>query len=254
MQPGEFSVDVSLSSAGFGYQLRGPADFLPNGLEAIDYGTTASWSINGNGHTRGISYKLVNFSADRNVQTSLYVDPGFSYVSMGEWEWHFVNLDGGTAGGYGSLFFVIGDRTPESGIPATGTATYSARTLSLLSPSLSAGIPFTLTADFGQQTISTQIDQDYRYNPHGDLLDYPAPGIHVSGTTVFSNVGLFSIPLTGTVNSGYNTPQTPATLPVTGTMNGAFFGPNAAQVGGTFFLAPPGGQVLLSDAFVGQRP
>jgi hypothetical protein len=36
-------------------------------------------------------------------------------------------------------------------------------------------------------------------------------------------------------------------------MNGAFFGPHAEQVGGTFSLQNPGGATLMQDAFVGQQ-
>ena len=87
-------------------------------------------------------------------------------------------------------------------------------------------------------------------------MDYPAPGIHVSGSATFTN-GSFSIPLSGTMNygSGYqiNTPQTPLSQAVIGNMNGAFFGPHAEQVGGTFAVGPAGGAPVLQDAFVGQR-
>jgi hypothetical protein len=36
-------------------------------------------------------------------------------------------------------------------------------------------------------------------------------------------------------------------------MNGAFFGPQAEQVGGSFFLQNSGGVQLMQDAFVGQQ-
>jgi hypothetical protein len=226
------------------FKFDAPAGFLPGSVTSIDYGTSLT--------------KTLPFSADQNVFTSFSIDSGYSYVSMGEWGWDFVHLDGGSAGGFGVLLFVAGDRTPASGIPASGKATYDAHMLTLTSESLSGTIPFTLTADFGQRTISTEIDQNYRYNPQGDIMDYPAPGIHVSGSAPFSNSGSFDIPLTGTVNyaSSYaiNTPEPPPTQPVTGDMNGAFFGPHAEQVGGTFSLQNSGGLAVLQDAFVGQRP
>jgi hypothetical protein len=152
----------------------------------------------------------------------------------------------------GDLLFVHGDRTPASGIPASGSATYDARGLSALSSAA-----FTLTADFGQRTMSTRIDQDYRYNPSGDIMDNPlAVGVHVGGTSPFSNDGSFDVPLTGTANygTGYaiNTPETPPSQPVTGDLNGAFFGPHAEQVGGVVSIDRAGGTVL-QDAFVGQH-
>lgn len=257
--PGEFTMAVSATSGdeGFDYKLHAPAGVLPGGLTSIDFGPSGAWSTNANGYLRGSYSRTLPFSPDQNLATSLYLDAGYSYVSMGEWDWYFVHLDGGTAGGFGALQFVNGDRTPFAGIPVSGKANYDAHTLSLLSSNLAAGIPFTLTADFDARTISTQIDQNYRYNPNGDSMDYPAPGIHVSGSAPFSNSGTFDIPLAGTANynSGYamNTPQTPPSQSATGNMNGAFFGPHAEQVGGTFAVGPAGGEVLLQDAFVGQQ-
>jgi hypothetical protein len=256
---GEFTLGVSKVSGGqgFDYKLTAPTGVLPGSLTSIDYGPSGSWSTNANGYLQGSYAKTLPFSANQNLATSLYLDAGYSYVSMGAWGWSFVNLDGGSAGGFSELLFVTGDRTPASGIPVSGRATYDAHTLSLLASNLAAGIPFTLTADFGQRNISTQIDQDYQYNPNGDIMDPSAPGIHVSGSAPFSNSGTFDIPLTGTVNysSTYaiNTPETPPSQSVTGDMNGAFFGPHAEQVGGTFAVGPAGGAPILQDAFVGQQ-
>jgi hypothetical protein len=251
--PGKFSLTVSRATGaqGFEYKLDGPAGFLPGGLTSIEFGPS-------NFSGRNSYSRTLPFTADKNLQTNFSYDAGYSYVSMGEWNWYFVHLDGGTAaGGFGDLLFVNGDRTPAAGVPVSGKATYDAHTLALLSSNLTPGIPFTLTADFGAQTISTRIDQDYRYQPNGDLLDYPAPGIHVGGSAPFSNNGTFDIPLTGTANynDGYplNTPETPPTQAVTGDMDGAFFGPHAEQVGGVFSLESKGGVQIMQDAFVGQQ-
>ena len=209
--------------------------------------------------TQGSSGSSQQINPNAQVRASLYYDIGYSYVAMGEWSWGMVDLNGATVPGSqsGELLFVDGERTPAAGIPVSGTATYDAHSLFFLSSNLTPGIPFTLTADFGQRTISTLIDQDYRYQPNGDLLDYPAPGIHVSGSAPFSNSGSFDIPLTGTANySGaypLNTPTTPPTQQVTGMMDGAFFGPHAENVGGTFALDRSDGSLLLQDAFVGQQ-
>lgn len=203
--------------------------------------------------TRGSATSVVSMAPDRNLQTTLLYDIGYSHVAMGEWSWRVVDLNGTAAGDSGELLFVNGDRTPSSDIPVSGTATYDARSLALLSGSGTPGIPFTLTADFGQRIMSTRIDQDYQYNsasPTGD----PILGIHVSGAAPFTNSGLFDIPLSGTANyASTNLLATPPAEPVTGMMNGAFFGPQAQQVGGVFSLQRPGGTLLMQDAFVGQQ-
>ena len=175
------------------------------------------------------------------LQISLDYDIGYSYVAMGEWNWNAIN----TADS-GDLLFVDGARTPPLGIPVSGTATYDARTLRG-----SVKVPFALTADFGQRTISTSIAQDYLYT---GVANAPTLGIHVAGSAPFSNDGIFDIPLIGSANySATNAVTTPAAESVTGTMDGAFFGPNAENVGGTFGLNRADGTLMLQDAFVGQQ-
>jgi hypothetical protein len=49
-------------------------------------------------------------------------------------------------------------------------------------------------------------------------------------------------------------PTPPPSQAATGDMNGAFFGPHAEQIGGTFSLQRSGDQLpLYQDAFVGQQ-
>lgn len=263
------------------YTLNGPDSVLANGQTSLTVnGPFLSWSFNPTrsyagepsgsfccqllgqhltsnafsyDFTRGVSTwqpsALTWLPSDNHtgVQVSLDYDVGNSYVAMGDWGWKEL-----ATGNAGELLFVEGDRTPSSGIPTTGTATYDARGLNFVNG------PFSLTANFDQRTMAALINQDYRYQPNGDLMDNPlAFGIHVSGSAPFSNDGLFNIPLTGTANwaSSYaiNTSLAPAPEPVTGSMNGAFFGPNAEQVGGTLILNRSSGAQLMQDAFVGQR-
>ncbi|HET9866585.1 MAG TPA: hypothetical protein VFQ06_04785, partial [Nitrospira sp.] len=238
--PGEFSVTSSQPNVGGGfvYQLNATA-LLPGGLNVLSTGIPAlSWDFNPGGpnfrynnpygdhpqyfgqnlkeydvysdgtkklresydYSRGSATNTQSLGPDKNLQTTLEYDIGYSYVAMGEWSWRVVDLNGTAAGDFGDLLFVNGDRTPASGIPVSGTATYDARTLALLSSSGAPGIPFTLTADFSQRTMSTRIDQDYRYDPARSSTDDPILGIHVTGSAEFSNSGIFDIPLNGTAN------------------------------------------------------
>ena len=89
--------------------------------------------------TRGTTSTTTSLGSGKSLSATLDYDIGYSYVSMGEWDWYFVHLDGGTVGGFSELLFVTGDRTPASGIPVSGKATYDAHTLSLLSTDLKAG-------------------------------------------------------------------------------------------------------------------
>jgi len=292
--PGEFTMGVGPISGPngqyFQYTLNGPAGIIPGAAPT----TTApspliSWDINSTvayrytnpygdtpqylgqrltgenelgaqlfsyDFTRGVTGASQPYGTGTNLHTRLDYDVGLSYVAMGEWSWSIVDVNGVTVAGTPSakLLFVNGDRTPPSNIPVSGTATYDARTLLMLSSAGTAGIPFTLTADFGLRTIATRIDQDFQN--HGTAPDsVPIQGIHVSGSAPFSSDGSFDIPLTGTVNYSYaNQTTPPPSEAASGDMNGAFFGPNAEQIGGTFSLQRPGDMTpLIQDAFVGQQ-
>lgn len=253
LAPGEFTMTIG--TGGSSYTLEGPASVLPAGASSISASSTVSWSINPNGYIRGVFQEAPPFAADTSHGVGLVVDPGYSYVSMGYWAWPVIlNGNPTQATNFGELLFVNGDRTPASGIPVSGTATYDAHTLLMRSSSGAEGIPFTLTADFGQRTIGTRIDQDFQN--YGSTADPdPIQGIHVSGSAPFSNDGSFDIPLTGTVNYSYqNQSVPPPSQAATGDMNGAFFGPHAEQVGGIFSLQRVGDQLpLFQDAFVGQQ-
>jgi hypothetical protein len=204
----------------------------PRGEYCCQYlgSSLTAFSENGDGtKTKVLSYDLIRGSAsaqeslggDKKLLVSLLYDIGYSYVAMGEWSWQVVDLNGSQAGDSGALLFADGDRTPASGIPLSGTATYDAHTLS--------DLMFSLTADFGQRSISTELSQ--------------ASVFDVSGNAPFNNDGSFNIPLSGTAG-----PQA-----ASGDMNGAFFGPHAEQVGGTLALDRADGSLLLQDAFVGQQ-
>ncbi len=288
--PGEFTMTISPpTDHGLDYTLNTPAGFLPGGRNASTVASPQiSWDINST-----VAYRYTNiygdtpqylgqrlagenalgtqlfsydykrgewgfrqpFDSGSSLVTTIDYDVGYSYVAMGEWTWRVVDMNGTTAPGTqsGQLLFVNGDRTPPSGIPVSGTATYDARTLQMLSTTGAVGIPFTLTAEFGQRTISTQIDQNFQNYGSGD--GDPIQGIHVAGSAPFSNGGSFDIPLSGTVNYSYaNATVMPPSEAATGDMNGAFFGPNAEQVGGTFALQRAGDKLpLYQDAFVGQQ-
>jgi hypothetical protein len=258
--PGEFTTTVPSSpDGGSSYSLGAPAGILPGGRTMIDAGPSAGWSINSNGYVRGGFQDAPPFGAGTNLGVSLLVDSGYSYVSMGYWSWPIILTGNPTNGtNFGQLLFVMGDRTPAAGIPASGTATYDAHSLILQSSTGALGIPFSLTADFGLRTIAARIDQDFKNTggPGANPMDFaPIQGIHVSGSAPFTNNGLFNILLSGTVNFAYEyVPTVPPSEAAFGELNGAFFGPHAEQVGGTFFIQRTGDQLpLYQDGFVGQQ-
>jgi hypothetical protein len=293
--PGDFTIAVSqpVVDKAFAYQLNAPPGILPAGVVSTFGGSIrSSWDINQTvafrydtpyadfeqdlgqrltafdkaadgtetqlfsfDFTRGFATVTQQLNPSTQLETSLTYDIGYSYVAMGEWTWKLVDLNGAPDSDFGDLLFVDGDRTPTSGIPVSGTATYDAHSFALFGDSGARGIPFTLTADFGQRTMSTEIDQDYVAPTNGPFGFFAAAGIHVSGSAPFTNSGSFNIPLTGTAtwDSEDNLVPDLPSQPVTGNMDGAFFGPHAEQVGGVFSLQTSTGDELLHDAFVGKQ-
>lgn len=173
---------------------------------------------------------------------------GASYASLGVWA---TLVDGAEA----LVAFAYGDRTLPGALPATGTATY--RDVVQLSdynyPSVGN---ITLTADFGASSITGEAWTSYS-DPFADCAtvacdDIPAGTAELSGTAPITNQGTFDIALSGTLrlNEDLST-----AVPVNGVLGGAFFGPNAEQIGGYYSLPAgfPDDYGYETGAFVAER-
>lgn len=196
----------------------------------------------------------------------LKYDIGLSFVSLGAWNWESFEPRerGGNLIEGGIVRFVHGDRTPAAAIPTSGTASYTATTLASSDGDYVTGfgyfvdhpaLRFALTADFGQSSISTRINQAFNNASCGDCFTEVTPGLDLSGTGSMARSGNFNIPLTGTMTSyvqgDLSAPV--ATFAVSGALDGAFFGPHAEQIGGVFAVGQAPGAALFGDAFVGTR-
>ncbi|MEO6152833.1 MAG: transferrin-binding protein-like solute binding protein [Croceibacterium sp.] len=174
-------------------------------------------------------------SAGNNYFTDqIFYNVGLSYVSLGQWIWESIVASDDE----GAAYFVHGDRTPAAEIPTSGSATYSAASL--------AQISIELTADFGKRSIAAQLNREYSSGRDISGGFNVNAGVDLRGTGPITSDGSFFIPLTGTISFG-------SPGPATGSLNGAFFGPNAAQVGGVFAAGPTSDVATVSDAFVGLR-
>ncbi|QGN55710.1 hypothetical protein [Novosphingobium sp. Gsoil 351] len=183
------------------------------------------------------------FSSTRRIQNYLGTyDVGLSYVSLGEWTYQLAATDSsGNVYEKSSVLFVHGDRTPAAQIPVTGTASYRAASL--------GGVDLTLSADFAQRAMSAQLSQEYALSG-GSVGGFSVTtGLDIHGTGPILQSGTFTIPLSGWFIADQNT----RTSPATGLLDGAFFGPNAMQVGGVFALGTNPGEASISDAFVGLK-
>lgn len=186
---------------------------------------------------------IESIGPDKVLWYQLAYNVGLSHVSLGEWMWKEVTVapDGRwiAVTDEGDVYFVHGDRTPAGAIPTSGTATYSAASLH--------SINIAFTADFGQRSMSAQLNRDY--SMFGDSVGgyTTVPGVDLHGTGSISSPGGFSIPLAGSVANGG--PSQPAT----GSLDGAFYGPQAEQLGGVIAVGQTPGSPQISDAFVGTR-
>jgi hypothetical protein len=216
-----------------------------------DQFTYTSGTVTGGG-SRLLDYSPVasrDIGGGRTFNSQLDYSTGLSYVSLGQWNWWISDNATGNTEEYNSLYFVHGDRTPAGDIPASGTATYSGQSLGFSTDAVDrsnaygAPIDVSLAADFGQRAIAAQLNRDAQTS--GDSIGgyTTVASVELHGTGGITTSGSFAVPLAGTVN----------TTPVAGALDGAFFGPNAEQVGGVFSVGNTAGQALVRDAFVGLR-
>jgi len=202
---------------------------------------------------------------DNSFWHSAVADLGLSYVSFGAWSWGMAQPQS-KSGNFiegGLVRFVYGERTPAGSLPTSGTATYTATTLRSEDPDWlpnsfieHGDARLALTADFARQTIAAQINQDLVGSSGGDAIGgvatYTTPGLDLHGTGTIASSGSISIPLSGVMNS-FTESGGSGSFPVSGALDGAFFGPNAEQVGGVYWVSGAPGTASYSDAFIGAK-
>lgn len=199
---------------------------------------------------------------------------GQSYVSLGQWSWpHTVTDANGVlwTGDWvgGSLLYVYGDRTAPGDIPTLGTATYrvaSATDILATVPINTAGgikdfgnpgpfnLDIAMTADFGAQSIAAAVEYDILSD------DVEAYHYDLSGHAPISELGDFDIALSGSRLAGsfsegmFASGSELATASPDGQLVGAFFGPNADQIGGTMAIPGSRDYNMIGVAFVATQP
>lgn len=222
--------------------------------------------------TFGQYHSQTNLAGKKALDSFLTVSstPG-RHVSLGYWSLSEapLNPDGtrGVTSAWSSGQFAFGDRTAPGGIPASGTARYTVET-----PEdylLNAANPIRATVfdvDFAAQSIAANISHSREFGlyPDGAICCYGGEefypdeatrvgtitlATHASGIAPISAAGDFNIALAGTalVHTGRvdNAPVADISSPVSGAISGAFFGPQAGELGGTYIL--PG---LIPDGTV----
>lgn len=257
LAPGDLHIEVAADAATKTYTLRfdpatfafEPASGAPigeiayalGGLYGHEYSTTVTYS---DGTTETVGGKKE--SVAREVSSvggdpqgsALTSDTGKSYVSLGVWQWDLVPENQNP-----TVAFVYGERTVQAALPASGTATYTAS--DIRSPDGSYG-NIELTADFGVQSMAAEVATGYwTYWRGGDDREISR---QLSGSGPISATGDFEFNLVGTEWID----NSPITVPITGMLGGAFFGPDASQIGGYFHLptAYPEDHATIVGAFI----
>lgn len=153
------------------------------------------------------------------------------YTSYGVWlQSSASGVLSGTSGEVTSASsFVIGDPTPVSAMPQSGTASYRGQAVAVelrdgQVPRTLSG-PLNATVDFGQSRLNA-------------TTDLAAANGASFGRITMSNVGVSGNQFSGAATSATHT----------GTVSGGFAGPAAAELGGTFELNGPS---TVHGAFAG---
>jgi hypothetical protein len=176
-------------------------------------------------------------------------NPEFSHFDVKGWA--FAERD--SQGDFPSStynYIVHGDRTPDSAMPTSGTATYDGRMEAVELPTDKAIFPInstgtfywgdvTLTADFATSDVAGNFTDLLRSQP-GRF----GPYVQVPGDVTFdagiSGNGMTADNLTGTGDLvGYQN----------GNVRGAFFGPSAEEAAGVFDAHDQTGNKILSGWF-----
>lgn len=167
----------------------------------------------------------------------VYIQPATSsslrYSSLGIWR----QTDASSL--TDMAFISFGSKTAGSDIPTAGTATYTGAILGFATEGVGANYtikaPAIAIADFGARsvmlasTLSIKTDQ-------ATLLTYSDNSYNLSGTLTYA---AGNNALSGTIS----------TVGKTGTATGVFYGPQAAEIGGTFRTSEAGGTKMFAGGF-----
>jgi hypothetical protein len=167
----------------------------------------------------GLTLALDNDNPAGDEVDLIIVSPAnFEYQKFGGWQAENISGNSGDAG-----VFSVGMSTPVSGIPTSGTATYSGEAFGWLiddsgeNDNLHA--LFNATANFSNRTLAMSTT-----NSAVDFGEQPAPQHNITGTLSYaSDSGVFSGDVSN--NSGHN-----------GSATGKFYGPNAEEIGGVISI------------------
>jgi len=188
----------------------------------------------------GVTILTAKRSDSTGVRTLTYIVPssganGLRFSSLGVWD--RADLATGAINQMAAISF--GSRTAGSDVPTTGTGTYQGFVIG--NAIESSGQQFAIsgnavaTANFGNRSIDFSTNSSNRVD-RATGISVSDTGYNVTGTLTYA---AGSNTLTGTVASANGK---------TGTAGGAFYGPQAAEMGVTFSLTNAGTAPFVGGA------
>lgn len=176
-------------------------------------------------------------NATSNALLANHVALGWDYQTFGVWE---TGLDT-TEGTFGA--FSVGV-TAGTAIPTDGSATFTGKVAGSYVPSTpGAGYAvladLTVTADFANRSLFFHTTNTVT-SPDWETFT-PTSGLNLLGTL---NYAAGTNTFTGTVTAGNG---------LTGNSTGQFYGPNAEELGGVFFLQDPTNSETYTGAYGASR-
>jgi hypothetical protein len=185
----------------------------------------------------GVTEYAKTISSTEDSQLLLTRSALLHYSSLGAWT---NGRQSGSSQAIQASFFVFGEETAVTAMPKTGTATYQLAVAGIArdgSTPYGIGGSGTANVDFGASRLTTALTAGL-YDGNGSFVSNQT----LNGTaTIASDFARFAGTLQGSVNG----------TAVSGPMNGAFFGPSAEEIGGSFKVS--GGQLEAVGAFVGAK-
>ena len=168
---------------------------------------------------------------------------GWNYQSFGMWE-----TGGLTTSGYVGVMSV-GAPTAGTAIPATGTATFTGKSIGFYTDATGVGhgalSDVSVNADFGARTLALSSSGTVTIDNYvTNATTSPAPNLNLTGTLSYA---------AGT-NSFAGNLTTSGGTPLTGTSTGRFYGPSAQELGGVFILKAGSGVETYGGAYGAKRP
>ncbi|QGN55709.1 hypothetical protein GKE62_15290 [Novosphingobium sp. Gsoil 351] len=244
-----------------GNVLKGPGQF-GNHVTIVDHFSDGSSSTRQFDAVGARVYGPVNDTSATTTEGLVFnYNLGLRYVSYGGWERTEYTKDPACncnrSGPVQTLMFVTGRRTEAGELPHSGTASYSASLVSNAGNSANTIRlidSFTLSADFGRQTMAARLFTQAGLRPGGyDGGSFTVTGLDVNGAGPIRSDGGFTLALAGTSLTPFGGPggiDQPGRI--SGSLEGAFFGPSADEAGGVLHLLRDGA-LAIAGAFVGTR-